>query len=521
MADKPPLVSYFSDAQTPDLDTYFTPQKNPATQSLDLSQVPGMALENLGPSAQRFGSNIYQAARHPIETGKNIARLGMGVGEKLGISPTTGHQQYADAAWAELVNRYGGWENLKRTMATDPVGFAADISSVFTGGDTLLMRSVPMLGKIGRATDPINLATKAVTTGGKVAKEAIGNIGTGSGAAAIDEAARAGFAGGRPGKTFLENMRGPEGKGAGIVARARAAFAQVAAERSNDYQRAMAAFGHRANKPLSFDEIDAAIKRAADVGKFEGKSIAKIGGEEELSAAEQMLVAVKKNVDSWKLDPTPNIRSAAGFDKLKQLIGDKIDWLGKPSAANKVAQDIYHAVRDTIVKQDPHYAEIMKDYHEASDLLMELEKTLSLGKRASEDTALRKLLSTTRSGVNTNFGRRADLAKILNKYDPTLMPSLAGQALAGWTPHGLVGKGVAGTIGAGAAFGHSPAAALGLPFTSPRLVGETAYKVGQGARKVSDVTPDIVKRLVGKIPPDMLSQVLLLMRGAGAAGAPQ
>jgi len=31
-------------------------------------------------------------------------------------------------------DRYGGWENIKKTVSEDPVGFASDVSAILTGG---------------------------------------------------------------------------------------------------------------------------------------------------------------------------------------------------------------------------------------------------------------------------------------------------------------------------------------------------------------------------------------------------
>lgn len=51
----------------------------------------------------------------------------------------------------------------------------------------------------------------------------------------------------------------------------------------------------------------------------------------------------------------------------------------------------------------------MKNYENASNLIREIEKTLSLNPKASIDTALRKLQSVMRDNVNTNYGKRGDL----------------------------------------------------------------------------------------------------------------
>jgi len=53
----------------------------------------------------------------------------------LGISPEEAPAWEATKQF--FANRYGGEEELKNTIATDPVGFLTDISTVLTGGGSL------------------------------------------------------------------------------------------------------------------------------------------------------------------------------------------------------------------------------------------------------------------------------------------------------------------------------------------------------------------------------------------------
>lgn len=513
--DRPPLSSFTTDGsgdKRPPLDSFYAPQKN---QETSLGDVALGAVVNTPKSALNLAKSTVQPFLHPIETAQNLGRVAAGVGSKLGIPGAKDYEPYANAVGQFFANRYGGVENVKQTIMNDPVGFVADVATVLTAGGGLAERVPGIVGDIGEATravgttiNPFNVAQKGASKAVDIGAEALGNMGTGGGATGLRNMARSGFAGS---KEALANMREPELNAANIVPWARQAFEQVRLERSADYTKAMAALGQRANKPLKFDQIEAAINKEQDAIRFEGHDTAQIAGENKPTPAQQMLDDIKRNVQAWKLSAVPNVRSAAGFDQLKQHIGQKIDWRGGNDNANRVAKSVYNAIKETIVEQDPKYAEIMQDYTEASERLNELEKTLSVGKRASEDTALRKLLSTTRSGVNTNFGRRAELAEILNQYDPRLIPALAGQSFAGWTPQGLVGKGIAGAIGTAAAYGGHPMGALALPFTSPRLVGEAAYGLGAGARKINELTPKQIKEILGRVNPNVLKQVLLLM----------
>jgi hypothetical protein len=170
-------------------------------------------------------------------------------------------------------------------------------------------------------------------------------------------------------------------------------------------------------------------------------------------------------------------KTAEGLDALKQAIGDIRMDTKQGTTARAVADSVYNEVKGQISKQVPEYAGMMKRYSEASDTIDELRRTLSLNEKATADTQLRKLLSTTRNNVNTNYGQRERLIDELAKFEPDLPDALHGQALNSWRPRGL-GNATAGTATVMALAGN-PLAALALPFTSPRLMGEAAYRGGQ------------------------------------------
>jgi hypothetical protein len=140
----------------------------------------------------------------------------------------------------------------------------------------------------------------------------------------------------------------------------------------------------------------------------------------------------------------------------------------------------------------------MADYENALNLEREIERSLSLGKGKAQETALKKLQSLTRNNVNTDYGFRQELAnKLMNQGGVDLMPAISGQALNSWTPRGLVGQGLDVGAGLGAILtggAHLPGVAATMATTSPRLMGETAYKAGQLASKMPQLT-DEQKRL--------------------------
>jgi len=225
-------------------------------------------------------------------------------------------------------------------------------------------------------------------------------------------------------------------------------------------------------KVLDFAPIERVVADVEAIKKFKGQ---------ELSPATQSVrSAIRSTVEDWKaLDPT-EFHTAEGLDALKQKIGDIRDAQEFNSPARKVASDVFGAIRSQITKAAPEYAKVMKGYEEASDLIGELEKTLTGTSKTPIDTTLRKLQSVLRNNANTAYGRRAELANFLSSAAPDLLPRLAGMALEPLTPRGL-GKVVApGTAAGAVAIGNLPAAAGALALSSPRIVGEAAFGGGRG-----------------------------------------
>jgi hypothetical protein len=144
------------------------------------------------------------------------------------------------------------------------------------------------------------------------------------------------------------------------------------------------------------------------------------------------------------------------------------------------------------VDQVPEYAKVMKGYEKASNVIDELQRTLSLGNKASTDTALRKLQSVTRNNVNTNYGKRADLAQMLAANGaPNLMEKITGQAMNSWAPRGLQGLLPGGMTLAALAL--NPKALALAPLMSPRAVGEGAYCAGKAASHAPSGIPQALR----------------------------
>lgn len=312
-------------------------------------------------------------------------------------------------------------------------------------------------------------AVKLAGMAGSGAKSAVGSLAqnvlgltTGAGSKAIETAYQAGKAGS---DDFLKNLRG-KGEMEGILDQAKTALNNMRIERGNQYRQNMA--GVTADKTvLDMQPIIDAVDSVRNMGTFKGQVIKK--------NAAGTVDEIAQQVAEWqKLNPG-EFHTPEGLDALKQAIGDIRDATQFGTPARKAADSVYNAVKDQITKQAPEYAKTMKQYSEASDLLSEIQRALSLGEKTSADTAMRKLQSLMRNNVNTNYGNRLNLARELEQQGGAdIMPAIAGQALSSWTPRGLQGAVSAVTA-------LHPAYWGALPAQSPRLVGEAAYGLGQMA----------------------------------------
>ena len=464
----------------------FVPVKD---EALTWAQVPGKAIENAASSAGHFAKSIVEPFLSPVETITNLADVaagGLRAGAKAvlpsavfeavdSLGNQDANKRIADKAGAVgqfMTDRYGSEDGLKRTLATDPVGAAADIATVLTGGGAIAARSPGMVGRAGQAMqtaasaiDPIANAARVVRGAGAAVPAFLGTT-TGVGDRPIREAFRAGTTGNQ---AFTDNMRGLRPVG-DVVDMADNAVGQMGRDRGAAYNANMAAV--RSNQtPVNMAPIRQALDDAAQSTQFRGI-------QKDAVAAATVDEMVARYNDFLTLPPVE--RTAEALDALKQSIGEVRQRTQQGTLARRAADQAYQAIRAEITNQVPEYAAAMRDYANASDGIGEMRRTMSINDKASTDTTLRKLQSTMRNNVNTNYGQRERLLDTLAQYEPNLPAALAGQSLNTLAPRGLARISPM-SIAAGGMQSMNPAVLGLLPATSPRLVGEASYAAGQVA----------------------------------------
>jgi len=323
---------------------------------------------------------------------------------------------------------------------------------------------------IGGVLPPaIAAAGKIGSTVGKGVSTATKNVlglTTGVGAEPISQAFKAGKAGNQ---TFLDNLKGDVSL-TDVLDNAKAGLQAMNAAKQAEYRSGMVPIKGD-QSVLSLAGISKAVDDASQVATYKGV----VKNESANSAVERMRAVV----DEWKqLDPA-QFHTPEGLDALKQKLGGILETIPfNEKSARMAASKVYNATKAEIESQAPNYAKVMKGYQTASDQISEIERALSLGDRASKDTAMRKLQSLMRNNVQTNYGNRLNLANALEDQGGVeLMPALSGQALNSWTPRSLAGQG--GGIAAGLMSITNPAMLAALPFQSPRVVGSLAYGAGR------------------------------------------
>jgi hypothetical protein len=502
-------------------DLYPAPKAPPAPKKpMGYGEMLGQAVVNTPASAGRMVSGLYEAVTSPVQTISGLMDVAAGGLQNVLPKPVTDFiNQFetnpeaaqravntANAMGGMYKERYGTLEGIKNTIATDPVGVAGDLSTLLAGGAGLARgaSAVAGPGRVGstissvadklstasNVTNPINAMVKAPAKAYELAsaltKQGL-SLKTGVGTEPITQAVKAGREGNT---TFVENMRG-QVPITQVLDDAKTNLAKMNLDKQKDYRSGMVNIKND-KSVLDFAGIDKAIKDAEGLAYFKGKVKDK--------TAATVLNDIKAKVSDWKKSDPAEFHTPEGMDNLKQSLWEDFGKLGmEEKTAFSAGKQVYDAVKNQISTQAPEYSKVMKNYSEATDQIKEIERALSLGNKASADTAMRKLQSLMRNNVNTNYGQRLELAKQLEAMGGNeMMPALAGQAMNEFTPRGLQRATAGPEAFLAYATGGPALAAIDLAASSPRLVGEAAYKYGQMANalnKAKQPVTDITKQL--------------------------
>lgn len=139
--------------------------------------------ENIVPSAVNTATGLWDMVTHPQRTAETLVDAAQGGVDRImpekftnfmdtyvsPRSPETRERQrlVSGAAGQAMKDRYWGFDNLKRTMITDPVGSALDVVGIATGAAGLLRGPLAIGSKARLAETP----AAVINTGRPAAKE--------------------------------------------------------------------------------------------------------------------------------------------------------------------------------------------------------------------------------------------------------------------------------------------------------------------------------------------------------------
>ena len=505
------------------------PQAEAQGQSQPIEDAAIQGLKNLPGGLVNMAIDTGKALIHPVDTATGIAGLARGAMQSImpddlvdwmirkGITPQDDRPK-AQALIADYAQSYGGWDNIKTTLAEHPERILSDIA-MFAGGagaagkltpgaraaeaarlanaqaaantataaglavPEAVIRPANIVEKVGSALNPVEIVGKGAAKMGNAAVDVLGAT-TGTGGAAVRQAFKAGQEGGSKAVAFTGAM-GNEANIAEVVPTLKNALKNMRTERGAQYRSGMLDIS---GDPaiLDMNKVENAVK-SSTVGKFKDYVHNKS------AAATQ--AKIMQEIDDYKARDPAEYHTVEGFDALKKSMGDIRDSTDFGTPSRLIADNAYHAVKKQIVDQAPAYGKVMKDYELMSNTIGDIEKSLSLGDKAGLDTTIRKLQSVLRNNVNTNFGNRRRLVDELEKYGASdALSSLAGQSMNTWAPRGIGG----GVMGLQAGYGiANPATLAAIPFQSPKLVGKLAYGAGKlSGSELSKLSAPAVKKLV-------------------------
>lgn len=151
------------------------------SSKIEWEDIPGMAAESAPGSALNVAAALIRPVTHPIETAETMTSLPGGAVREVAraVLPeqvfsfldsldTSGDDKEVASQNALAVgnfykDRYGSVEGFKKALATDPVGVAADLATVFTGGQAAVTRMLPAAKAVEATSAVRRVAPPAVT----------------------------------------------------------------------------------------------------------------------------------------------------------------------------------------------------------------------------------------------------------------------------------------------------------------------------------------------------------------------
>jgi hypothetical protein len=382
--------------------------------------------------------------------------------------------KYAVAFFDFYKDRYGGWNEFKKTLVNDPIGTLLD-AMVIPGGPAAvknigaLAKSVPGLSKYA---GKISAAAKVV---GEGAASLVG-ITTGAEKGGVINAVKSIFdKNPETRKLFADTIRGKVSDEE-ILKSIKIAMDEVSTQRGVEYREALGKL-ENANRAVDISPLQDDMSQLMERFKIDPSK-----GEralEDFSPRPSSTSIVQKVIDRFdRFSNNYKEHTLVGLDELKKFVGAA--FLPSEQAEKGAAfSTAFEKKIDNYIKHlYPEYGEMTKAYAESKKFQRAFEKELSIGTSKSEGIAIKKLNASLK---DANEYRAGLIGKLEEQTGRDLMPAISAMPFRSLDPHGLFGRslGYAEVFGA---FAKHPSVAAGLFISSPILFAETLRATEKGWR---------------------------------------
>ena len=313
-----------------------------------LTEVPVEAVKNLPESAGKFVGGVVQAVTSPLQTLTGILDAGAGAlrnslpqgvvnfVERFDTDPQATQRavQTANAIGGMYKDRYGSYEGIKRTFAEDPVGAAADLSTLLTGGGAAATKlgatqTGAAMSRAGAAINPMRPIAPIIEQPIKLAAKGVGAVYN-----ALDPKSAAYLTAveGR-GPQVLNALRQPSELVPGSLPTAAEAASSVGATR-------FSAMGESARKTLSTPFFERGEgNKAAQVG-----AVRQVGQTaDDLAAAEAIRKATAKDLygisDKAMVAADDTFSSLLGRPSMDKVLGRASDLAAEKGQSFQIGQN--------------------------------------------------------------------------------------------------------------------------------------------------------------------------------------
>lgn len=477
-------------------------------------------VKNVIPSGIEAAKGFAYPFMHPVETAEGMGEVGKGLlsyGKEafaksaerdprmkavnalthqppLTMPQDTEEQKAKDRAAAQAVgkfysDRYGGLENIGKTVVSDPVGALMDVGSVATLGSGALARAPgvlgtasKVLGAVGKVSDPIAVGATAL----KAVPMATAIPFWWKSGASRKSLMEASKAGAELNSEFLKHLSGVAKPEDALDAVDQAAK-QLRDERNAKYQESMqryqqspnALYASPLNMKTNYNDIMKTWLNQFDKNTRAGKPV-RLETQNALNEARDV-------INEWR-NPAKNdpmSHTIFDLDGLKQRLDELRSGYDKSSPSYAALSAVRSSVYDTINLIDPKYAKIMEDYSNTSNVLKDIRKELQGGYNTTSVSKVRKLLN---SQDNTS---KTKLIEILSEKNPDIPYMIAGQELHPLLPNNVRSY-IANAASGIAASTINPGFIATFLASSPKVAGATQYAAG--------IPAGIAAKVAEKIP---------------------